>query len=115
MSMFLGFFVKGDRYRELRIFSSSRYDDHYFCTDPEEFIYEFFPDEAEWQLLPRPITLRQFELLPFVRSLFFRYGLRFTDPGLPSIVYVCCSQLRTNALEDSLHYFIAESRITLLG
>ncbi|KAI1720045.1 hillarin [Ditylenchus destructor] len=62
------------------------YDDHYFCTDPEEFIYEFFPQESEWQLLPRPITLRQFEQLPFVRSLFFRYGLRFTDPKLPAVI-----------------------------
>uniref|UniRef100_A0A0N5AH95 LIM zinc-binding domain-containing protein n=1 Tax=Syphacia muris TaxID=451379 RepID=A0A0N5AH95_9BILA len=62
------------------------YDDHYFMTDPEEFIYEFFPQEPEWQLLPRPITLRQFEALPFVRSLFFRYGLSFTDPLLQAVV-----------------------------
>ncbi|VDM40531.1 unnamed protein product [Toxocara canis] len=62
------------------------YDDHYFMTDPEEFIYEFFPQESEWQLLPRPITLRQFESLPFVRSLFFRYGLSFTDPLLHAVV-----------------------------
>uniref|UniRef100_F1KWC6 Kyphoscoliosis peptidase n=2 Tax=Ascaris TaxID=6251 RepID=F1KWC6_ASCSU len=62
------------------------YDDHYFMTDPEEFIYEFFPQESEWQLLPRPITLRQFESLPFVRSLFFRYGLSFTDPLLQAVV-----------------------------
>uniref|UniRef100_A0AC34QNY8 LIM zinc-binding domain-containing protein n=1 Tax=Panagrolaimus sp. JU765 TaxID=591449 RepID=A0AC34QNY8_9BILA len=62
------------------------YDDHYFMTDPEEFIYEFFPHDPEWQLLPRPITLKQFEELPFVRSIFFRYGLRFTDPQLPSVI-----------------------------
>ena len=31
------------------------YDDHYFMTDPEEFIYEFFPNQPEWQLLRRPI------------------------------------------------------------
>jgi len=84
------------------------YDDHYFMTDPEEFIYEFFPNDgkrgrgkectaniitfpivAEWQLLPRPVTLKQFENLPFVRSLFFRYGLRFTDNKLPAVIEVC--------------------------
>ena len=27
------------------------YDDHYFLTDPKEFIYEFFPLQPEWQLL----------------------------------------------------------------
>ena len=35
-------------------------------------IYEFFPLESAWQLLPRPLSLEQFERLPFVRSLFFR-------------------------------------------
>lgn len=62
------------------------YDDHYFMTDPEEFIYEFFPQQPEWQLLKRPIALREFEEQPFVRSLFFRYGLSFADSGLKAIV-----------------------------
>ncbi len=26
------------------------YDDHYFLTDPKEFIYNFFPLQLEWQL-----------------------------------------------------------------
>lgn len=55
--------------------------------DPEEFIYEFFPYEAVWQLLPRPITMSQFERLPFVRSLFFRYGLHFADPHIQSVIH----------------------------
>lgn len=63
------------------------YDDHYFLTDPREFIYEFFPLQEEWQLLKRPITLREFENLPFVRSLFFRYGLHFADEGYGAVVY----------------------------
>lgn len=53
------------------------YDDHYFLTDPKEFIFEFFPQQPDWQLLRRPINLKEFEELPFVRSLFFRYGLYF--------------------------------------
>jgi hypothetical protein len=53
------------------------YDDHYFLTDPHEFIFEFFPLNSEWQLLTQPLTLNEFEQLPFVRSLFFRYGLYF--------------------------------------
>ncbi|CAJ0587060.1 unnamed protein product, partial [Mesorhabditis spiculigera] len=63
------------------------YDDHYFMTDPEEFIYEFFPSDASWQLLPRPLSLSQFERIPFVRSLFFKYGLAFTDDTLESQIY----------------------------
>ncbi|GAB6027914.1 hypothetical protein CHUAL_002129 [Chamberlinius hualienensis] len=53
------------------------YDDHYFLTNPKEFIYEFFPLQPDWQLLPNPITVEEFEEMPFVRSLFFRYGLYF--------------------------------------
>lgn len=67
--------------------SSYEYDDHYFLTDPREFIYEFYPLQEEWQLLKRPITLREFENLPFVRSLFFRYGLHFADEGYGAVVF----------------------------
>ncbi|XP_066158165.1 hillarin [Euwallacea fornicatus] len=63
------------------------YDDHYFLTDPKEFIYEFFPLQSEWQLLKNPITLQEFEELPFVRSLFFRYGLYFSDPKTKAVMF----------------------------
>ena len=62
------------------------YDDHYFLTDPEEFIYEFYPLQSEWQLLRRPVTLLEFEQLPFVRSLFFRYGLWFPDETTKAVI-----------------------------
>lgn len=63
------------------------YDDHYFLTDPREFIYEFFPLQSDWQLLKTPITLQEFEELPFVRSLFFRYGLYFPDSHTKAVMY----------------------------
>jgi transglutaminase/protease-like cytokinesis protein 3 len=56
-----------------------QYDEHYFLPDPEEFILEFFPYNNEWQLLENPITLDEFESLPFVRSLFFHYHLDFVN------------------------------------
>jgi hypothetical protein len=56
-----------------------QYDEHYFLPDPEEFILEFFPYNSEWQLLETPITLDEFESLPFVRSLFFHYHLDFVN------------------------------------
>ncbi|KAL5242945.1 hypothetical protein ACI65C_010355 [Semiaphis heraclei] len=63
------------------------YDDHYFLTDPREFIYEFFPLQPEWQLLKNPITQRDFEDLPFVKSLFFRYGLYFPDSNTKAVMF----------------------------
>ena len=62
------------------------YDDHYFLTDPKEFIYEFFPLQSEWQLLKEPINLEEFEELPFVRSLFFRYQLAFPTEHMKSVM-----------------------------
>ena len=62
------------------------YDDHYFLTDPKEFIYEFFPLQPEWQLLKEAITLEEFEELPFVRSLFFRYQLAFPTDHMKSVM-----------------------------
>lgn len=38
---------------------------------------EFWPHDPKWQLLQNPITLEEFEALPFVRSIFFHYGMRF--------------------------------------
>lgn len=64
------------------------YDDHYFLTDPDEFIYEFFPLAPEWQLLKsRAISLSEFEQLPFVRSLFFKYGLYFPQQDIRSVLH----------------------------
>ncbi|XP_074593550.1 peptidase hillarin isoform X2 [Brevipalpus obovatus] len=70
-----GSVCKGGKSDSLRY----EYDDHYFLTDPREFIYEFYPLQHEWQLLKHPLTLLEFEELPFVRSLFFRYQLYFPD------------------------------------
>ncbi|KAG9508823.1 Hillarin, partial [Fragariocoptes setiger] len=71
------------------------YDDHYFLTDPDEFIYEFFPLQPEWQLIKRPISLHEFEQLPFVRSLFFRYGLYFPQEDIRSVLYADSSGATT--------------------
>ena len=42
---------KGDKIRY-------QYDEHYFLTDPEDFIMEFWPFQPEWQLLERSLTLK---------------------------------------------------------
>ncbi|KAL4236037.1 hypothetical protein ACF0H5_004423 [Mactra antiquata] len=62
-----------------------QYDEHYFLTDPDQFIQEFWPKEKEWQLLEAPISLDEFEALPFVRSVFFHFGMRF-DRTMPAVI-----------------------------
>jgi transglutaminase/protease-like cytokinesis protein 3 len=46
-------------------------DEFYFITDPEDHIYQHFPDDPKWQLLECPITLTEFINLPIVKSPFF--------------------------------------------
>ncbi|CAI9741237.1 kyphoscoliosis peptidase-like [Octopus vulgaris] len=70
------------------------YDEFYFLTDPEDYIYQHYPDESSWQLLDIPLPFSEFINLPVVKSPFFNYGLRFysnygatisTDSGLIEI------------------------------
>jgi len=59
-----------------------RFNEHWFSTRPEQFIYDHFPEEQRWQLLARPLSLQQFEGLVRVTSHYFRYGLHTrSHPG----------------------------------
>lgn len=53
-------------------------DEFYFLTDPEEHIYQHFPDNPEWQLLEIPVSKNDFQNLPVVKSPFFNNSLTFT-------------------------------------
>jgi transglutaminase/protease-like cytokinesis protein 3 len=52
------------------------FDEHYFLTPPEEFIYDHFPSDENWQLLDDPIDLSTYENMPLLKSYFFKYSLR---------------------------------------
>ncbi|GAB1606427.1 hillarin-like [Argonauta hians] len=87
-----------------------QYDEHYFLTDPDEFIQEFYPNEPEWQLLEKPISLEDFEAMPFVRSIFFHHRMKF-ERAYKSVLHTN-NEGGTNLklrvpedLEDSLLFF----------
>lgn len=54
-------------------------DEYFFLPDPHQLIYTHFPDEQQWQLLDRPITLEEFENMPHMKPQFFKYGLEFVS------------------------------------
>ena len=54
-----------------------RCDEFYFLTDPEEHIYQHYPDHPSWQLLPDPVSVEEFTRFPVVKSPFFNNGLSF--------------------------------------
>ena len=71
--------------RETRKF----YQDHYFLTDPDKFIFEFFPIHSEWQLMERPITIQvysnpslfttlAFYEYPYLRGIFTKVAWHFS-------------------------------------
>ena len=52
-----------------------RFQEHYFLTDPEDFIFDHLPVESEWQLLERPVSGTEYADLVYLRPAFFLYGL----------------------------------------
>lgn len=52
------------------------FEEHYFFTAPEAFIYDHFPDDARWQLLESPLSERQYLNNAWVRPAFFQHGLQ---------------------------------------
>lgn len=56
-----------------------RYDDHFFLTPPEEFIYGHLPEDPKWQLLDEPVSKEKFEDLAYLKSGFFNMGMRLID------------------------------------
>uniref|UniRef100_A0A0B7AF40 Transglutaminase-like domain-containing protein n=1 Tax=Arion vulgaris TaxID=1028688 RepID=A0A0B7AF40_9EUPU len=52
-------------------------DEYFFLPDPHQLIYTHFPDDPQWQLLERQITLQEFESMPHMKPQFFKYGLEF--------------------------------------
>ncbi|KAL5103183.1 Hillarin [Taenia crassiceps] len=62
-------------------------DDFYFFTDPEQHIFEHWPDNKVWQLLhAKPISQARFVSLPVLKSAFFNAGLSLKKPYSQRIV-----------------------------
>ena len=55
------------------------YDEAYFLTSPEEFIFTHLPGDTKWQLLARPVSKDEFMKLAYLKGEFFKYGLRINS------------------------------------
>ncbi|MCB0281998.1 MAG: hypothetical protein KDF60_05405 [Calditrichaeota bacterium] len=53
-----------------------KFNDHYFLTEPEQFIFDHFPEDEFWQLLNRPKSKREFNNLVMLRPAFFQNNLQ---------------------------------------
>eukprot|EP00794_Sanderia_malayensis_P011388 gene11388-12574_t len=52
------------------------YTEHYFLTDPEDFVLDHFPADDEWQLLKSCYTIEEFEKWAKFYKHFFIYELK---------------------------------------
>lgn len=52
------------------------YNEHFFMTDPEEFILDHLPKDAEWQLIDPPYSMQDFEKWAMFTKHFFIHELR---------------------------------------
>jgi transglutaminase/protease-like cytokinesis protein 3 len=56
-----------------------RFNDYYFLTPPDQFVYDHFPDDPQKQFLSPPVSEKFYENLADVRPLFFLYGLKLVS------------------------------------
>ncbi|KAK3582812.1 hypothetical protein CHS0354_035750 [Potamilus streckersoni] len=64
------------------------FDEYYFLTDPEHLIFTHFPEVSEWQLLDKPISLKEFGKQVCLRQRCFELDMKYlADP-------LCCLQTK---------------------
>ena len=68
-------FCDGDNY-------NSKFDDFYFCTNPQIFIRKHLPAEQKWQLLPQPISSSEFINRVDIYRQFYTNGFETISPDL---------------------------------
>ncbi len=56
-----------------------QYKPYYFATQPSEFIYNHFPVDRGWQILPQVYSREQFANLPNINSRFYSLGLKLVS------------------------------------
>ena len=80
-----------------------RDNEFFFLTDPDWFVSTHFPDDPDWQLLPRPLSIVQFETIVYIRERFFDMGLLMQ----PDSQRYCV--LQTNKGEVTISFGIPQS------
>ncbi|KAL4236002.1 hypothetical protein ACF0H5_004390 [Mactra antiquata] len=53
-----------------------RINEFYFLPDPDKLVWTHYPDEMQWQLLDRPVTLKEFEDHVYIRERFHYLGMK---------------------------------------
>ena len=57
-----------------KLVSIKKFDDYWFNTSPDEFIFSHLPENPKWQLTSTQLTKSQFERLPYASASYFKLG-----------------------------------------
>lgn len=63
-----------------------RYEDFYFLTPPDQFIYQHLPEDPKWQLLRPLVTKQEYEKMANLRPTFFKHNIGLESHHEGSIV-----------------------------
>ena len=55
--------------------------DFYFATNPDIFIRSHFPEESNWQMLPKNITKEEFNSMVLLTENFYKFGFKNISPN----------------------------------
>ena len=64
-----------------------QFDEFWFLTDPEVFVYDHFPTHEIWQLLKEPIDIEEFNSLPSLTEKSREYGFQLISHREPIIYF----------------------------
>ncbi len=53
-----------------------RFQEHYFLTAPDAFVFDHLPQDQRWQLLERPVSAAEYADNVYLRPMFFLAGFR---------------------------------------
>lgn len=77
-----------------------QFDDYWFCTPPEQFVYTHLPKDERWQLIEPTWNQARFDSLPRISSDFFRMGLKLGPEDVQPLVVSGERLLRWNVPND---------------
>ncbi|XP_052788215.1 lim and transglutaminase domain protein ltd-1-like [Mya arenaria] len=113
--------VKGKAVREKEVESSGKtikhFNDYYFFTDPEMFIFDAFAKDKRWQLLNRPWDFAKYCDIPYVRRYYFdekvdirsKFSGRLVAKDGECHIEISCGDPRGITLDYELYYNHVES------
>lgn len=62
-----------------------RFEDFFFLTPPQDFVYGHLPEDPKWQLLSDPLSKHEFAEAPCRALGFFKYNLKLGNPKKGSL------------------------------